>query len=67
MPPKVRDLIMMLERAGFLVRDGKGSHSVYAHPDVVKTVTMSGKSGADAHHYQIKMVREALKSVKKAR
>jgi predicted RNA binding protein YcfA (HicA-like mRNA interferase family) len=64
MPPKVRELITMLERAGFAVRSSKGSHRVYSHPAVVKTVTISGKSGDDAHRYQIKDVREALDSLK---
>ena len=31
MPPKVRDLIAELERAGFVNRGGKGSHRNFVH------------------------------------
>lgn len=34
MPPKVRDLLAELERAGFINRGGKGSHRNYVHPNV---------------------------------
>ncbi|MGB4990368.1 MAG: type II toxin-antitoxin system HicA family toxin [Pyrinomonadaceae bacterium] len=65
MPPKIRELISTLERSGFIYRSGKGSHRVYSHSDIVKTVTISGKPGDDAQRYQIKMVREAIAGVKK--
>ena len=65
MPPKVRELTAMLERAGFVARAGKGSHRVYSHPAALKTVTISGKAGDDAHRYQIKHVREALDALKR--
>ncbi|MGQ0752656.1 MAG: type II toxin-antitoxin system HicA family toxin [Betaproteobacteria bacterium] len=32
MPPKVRELISELERAGFTNRGGKGSHRNFVHP-----------------------------------
>ena len=60
MPPKVRELITDLERAGFVDRGGKGSHRNFAHPKVVKPVTISGKSGDDAKAYQIRAVRRAI-------
>jgi predicted RNA binding protein YcfA (HicA-like mRNA interferase family) len=60
MPPKVRDLIAELERAGFENRGGKGSHRNYVHPQLSKPVTISGRLGSDAKHYQVRAVRIAL-------
>jgi hypothetical protein len=37
----------------------------YAHAKSVRKVILSGQSGADALHYQEKLVREAIKEVKK--
>lgn len=48
MPPKVRDLIAELERAGFVNRGGKGSHRNFVHLKAQKPVTISGKLGDDA-------------------
>ena len=64
MPPKIRELMAMMEKSGFEVRYGKGSHRVYSHPALVKTVTISGKLGDDAQHYQVKEVREAIEAAK---
>ena len=64
MPPKVRELIEQLERAGFVDRGGKGSHRNFAHPKVAKPVTISGKSGEDAKQYQIRAVRHAVEESK---
>lgn len=61
MPPKVRELIADLERAGFVDEGGKGSHRYFKHPKVSQPVTISGKSGDDAKPYQIKQVRTAIK------
>lgn len=33
MPPKIRDLIAELERAGFVNRGGKGNHRNFVHPN----------------------------------
>ena len=60
MPPKVRELIAMLEKAGFVDRGGKGSHRNYVHPGVVKPITVSGKPGDDAEQYLVKAVRRAI-------
>lgn len=65
MPPKVRDLIAELERAGFENRGGKGSHRNFAHPNVSVPITISGKAGDDAKHYQIRAVRLAIEESKK--
>ena len=63
MPKKVRELISMLERAGFANRGGKGSHRNYLHPSGVK-ITISGKLGNDALKYQEKEVKNVITEVK---
>ena len=65
MPPKIRELMAELERAGFKNRGGKGSHRNYVHPDVSNAVTISGKLGDDAKQYQVRAVRKALAEVAK--
>ncbi len=60
MPPKIRDLITDLERAGFKSRGGKGSHRNYIHSNVVEPIPISWKAGDDAKHYQIRAVRLAI-------
>jgi predicted RNA binding protein YcfA (HicA-like mRNA interferase family) len=59
-PPKVRELIAELERAGFVNRGGKGSHRNFVHPRVTKPITISGAPGDDAKHYQERAVRRAI-------
>jgi len=59
MPRKMRDLVRDLERAGFVNRDGKGSHRNYKHPDGIK-ITVSGKLGDDAKPYQERAVAQAV-------
>jgi predicted RNA binding protein YcfA (HicA-like mRNA interferase family) len=65
MPPKIRELIAELEEAGFENRGGKGSHRNFVHPKAQKPITISGKLGDDAKHYQIRAVRLALKELEK--
>ena len=65
MPPKVRDLIADLERAGFQNRGGRGAHRNYVHPSLSKPITISGKLGADAKRYQVRAVRDALAELRK--
>jgi predicted RNA binding protein YcfA (HicA-like mRNA interferase family) len=65
MPPKIRELIADLERAGFRNRGGKGDHRNYVHATVSNPVTISGKLGADAKPYQVLAVRKALEEVEK--
>lgn len=65
MPPKIRDLIAELEKEGFMNRGGKGSHRNFVHPKAQKPVTISGKLGDDAKHYQVRAVRLALEELKK--
>ena len=59
MPPKVKQLMKQLEKAGFVNRGGKGSHRNYEHENGQK-ITISGKAGSDAKIYQIKGVNEAV-------
>ncbi len=65
MPPKIRELIAELESAGFTARGGKGSHRNFVHPRVDRPVTLSGKPGDDAKHYQIRAVKRALEEALK--
>ena len=65
MPPKVRELIADMERAGFVDRGGKGSHRNFIHPKIVMPVTLSGAPGDDAKHYQIRAVRLAIEESRK--
>lgn len=64
MPPKVRELIAELERAGFVNRGGRGSHRNFMHPQVAKPITVSGAPGDDAKHYQERAVRRAIEESK---
>jgi predicted RNA binding protein YcfA (HicA-like mRNA interferase family) len=64
MPRKVRQLIAELEMAGFVNRGGKGSHRNFTHPKGVR-LTLSGRPGGDAKHYQERDVRRALGAVTK--
>jgi len=66
-PPKVRELVKNLEKAGFRNRGGKGSHRNFVHPNVSKPVTIaySGKLGDDAKKYQIRAVEKAVQEAKK--
>jgi predicted RNA binding protein YcfA (HicA-like mRNA interferase family) len=65
MPPKIRELIAKLEKAGFTDRGGKGSHRNYVHPNVAKAITISGKLGDDAKIYIVKAVQKAIEDSRK--
>ncbi len=60
MPPKVRELIAELEKAGFENRGGKGSHRNFVHPNLKAPITLSGRLGDDAKRYQVRAVRRAI-------
>jgi predicted RNA binding protein YcfA (HicA-like mRNA interferase family) len=65
MPRKIRELISELEAAGWRVETGgKGSHRKFAHPRSRRKVILSGASGADAHHYQEKLVKSAVREIR---
>lgn len=63
MPKKIRELKSILLKAGFSYRSGKGSHTVWSHPLLPYSLTLSGKDGADANRYQEKDVKNALKDL----
>lgn len=65
MPPKVRELIAELERAGFVNRGGKGSHRNFIHPRVLRPVTIAGQPSDDAKEYQIRAVKSAIEESRK--
>lgn len=56
----------MLVNAGFTYRPGKGSHTVWSHPLLAYSLTLSGKDGADADRYQERDVRNALKDLEES-
>ena len=60
MPPKIRELIADLEKAGFHNRGGKGSHRNFEHSNTKTKVTVSGQLGADAKPYQVRKVKDAI-------
>ena len=64
MPRKIRELIKDLEKAGFINRGGKGSHRNYIHPSGV-VLTISGKLGDEAKHYQEKIIKQKIQEVTK--
>jgi predicted RNA binding protein YcfA (HicA-like mRNA interferase family) len=62
MPRKVRQLKADLQKAGFVWRSGKGSHTVWEHELLPsERVTLSGHDGDDAEPYQERDVRVKLK------
>lgn len=63
MPQKVRELKSILLSAGFTYRSGKGSHTVWSHPNLDYSIILSGRDGADAQRYQEKDVRNALQDL----
>lgn len=65
MPPKVRELISDLKRAGFEDRGGKGSHRNFVHPNLTRPITISGKAGDDAKLYQVRAVQRAIEEAQK--
>ena len=65
MLPKMREVISEFERAGFVNHGGKGGHKNFVHPKVAKLVTISGRPGDDAKHYQLRAVQLAIEEAKK--
>jgi len=62
MPPKIRELIRDLTSAGFENRGGTGNHRNFRHRKGVN-ITISGKTGDDAKHYQVRDVMRAIELV----
>jgi predicted RNA binding protein YcfA (HicA-like mRNA interferase family) len=44
---KVREVIQIVERDGWVLTRTKGSHRQYTHPSKPGTVTISGNTGKD--------------------
>jgi predicted RNA binding protein YcfA (HicA-like mRNA interferase family) len=64
MPPTVGELVSQLLSAGFVDRGGKGSHRNFRHSKGVN-ITISGRPGDDAKHYQIRDVKQAIDLVRR--
>ena len=68
MPPKVRELIRDLEKAGFQkIKGGKGSHRKFLHQRYPGAVTLSGADGDDAKPYQLRQVKNAIEAVNESK
>lgn len=64
MPKKIRELKAMLQKAGFIYRPAKGSHTFWTHPLIPdEPVTIAGKNGDDAPKYLEKQVNKVLKKL----
>lgn len=59
-PPKIKDLIGDLQKAGFENRGGKGNHRNFVHPNVARPITISGNLNVEAKHYQLRAVKRAI-------
>ena len=44
---------------------GKGAHRKFRHPKFSGAVILSGHNGDDAHHYQEKQIRNAIREASK--
>ncbi len=64
MPRKIRELKADLRQAGFTMRPGKGSHTVWEHPLLPESFTLSGQDGDDARPYQERAVRALLAALR---
>jgi predicted RNA binding protein YcfA (HicA-like mRNA interferase family) len=60
MPKKIREIKKILKDRGFLMREGKGSHSNWKHPQLEMLITIARRDGDDAPRYLEKLVEEAL-------
>jgi predicted RNA binding protein YcfA (HicA-like mRNA interferase family) len=65
MPRKIRQLIADLKSAGFINRGWKSSHRNFEHA-LGGRVTISGRPGDDAKHYQEAVVKAAIQQSKKS-
>lgn len=69
MPRKVRELKAEIAREGFvyLPKRGKGSHERWRHPQLRKTLTISGQDGDDVPLYLEKQLEKLLTELEKLR
>ena len=64
MPKKIRQLKAILQKAGFVYRPAKGSHTFWTHPLIPdEPVTIAGKDGDDAPRYLEKQVNRVLEKL----
>ncbi|MBW4622011.1 MAG: type II toxin-antitoxin system HicA family toxin [Cyanosarcina radialis HA8281-LM2] len=63
MPKKIRELKKLLLKAGFIYRQGKGSHQVWSHLSLIEPIVIARKDGDDAPIYLEKQVNEVLKQL----
>ena len=67
MPRKLRALRADLRHAGWVIDRQAGSHQIWKHPLLpAHEVNVAGHDGADAHHYQERDVREAVRLAREA-
>ena len=64
MPPKVRELVAELQKAGFVDRGGKGSHRNFVHPKVSTPLTISVATDEDAKDFYVRAVKRAVEESK---
>ena len=64
MPKKIRELKILLLKAGFICQPAKGSHSKWKHPKLAKAIIIAGKDGNDAKLYLEKLVNETLEALR---
>lgn len=57
----------MLNRAGFDYRPGKGSHTIWTHPDWQGRIIIARKDGDDAPTYLADQVADALLELEQPR
>ncbi len=68
MPRKIRQLRADLRRAGWDIVRQAGSYQIWRHPLLPGVeVNFAGQDGADAHRYQERDVREAVRQAREAR
>ncbi len=62
MPRKLRELRADLRKAGWSIDRQAGSHQIWKHSALPgDVVNLAGNDSADAHHYQERDVREAVR------
>jgi predicted RNA binding protein YcfA (HicA-like mRNA interferase family) len=64
-PPKLRELIADLKRAGFVQEPARGSHRKFRHPRGVTVILSGHGEGADALPYQERQVQRMIEESRK--
>jgi predicted RNA binding protein YcfA (HicA-like mRNA interferase family) len=69
MPRKIRELKTQIASEGFiyLFKRGKGSHELWRHPLLKKTLTIPGKDGDDVPTYLEKQLVKLLTELSRLR